>query len=114
MRGICVNHRCKRFEYVVEVDSDQACCDECGQLLCHESGLTWGDARKKGYASAFKVTVLAEAKPPPNRSAKTRYHHAEVGKPGEVGGAGHLPPDPSARSRAARKTWAKRRRKRGS
>lgn len=74
MRGICVNHDCKRFEYVVEADSDDARCDECGQLLCHESGLTWGDARKKGYESAF-----------------------EVGRPGEVGGAPHLLPDSRSR-----------------
>lgn len=53
MRGICVNHKCRRFEYVVEVDSDDARCDECSQRLCHESGLTWGDAREAGYKSAF-------------------------------------------------------------
>jgi hypothetical protein len=32
----------------------------------------------------FKVTVLPEAKPPKKRSAKTHFHHSEVGKPGDV------------------------------
>jgi hypothetical protein len=107
--GICVNHRCSRFEYVVPAfDGDT--CEDCGQLLCHESGLAWGDARKAGYKSAFRVTVLPDAEPPKDRSQRTHFHHAEVGKPGEVGGS-HPPPDYGGRSRAAKKAWRTRRKK---
>jgi len=43
-RGICVNHmgRCSMFEKPVPaVEGDR--CSECGQLLCHESGVAWAD-----------------------------------------------------------------------
>jgi hypothetical protein len=53
--GECVNHPCSRFEYPVPAADEDARCDECGQLLCHESGLTWADAREKKYATAFPV-----------------------------------------------------------
>jgi hypothetical protein len=60
------------------------------RILLHEAGLTWADARKQGYRSAFKVTVLREVKPPKKRPATTRFHHADVGKVGEA--AGPIPP----------------------
>lgn len=53
MKGICVNHDCAHFQYSVEVDTDDERCEGCGQLLCHESGLTFPDAREEGYDSAF-------------------------------------------------------------
>lgn len=79
MRGICVNYpgRCSMFERPVEaVEGDR--CSECGQLLCHESGLTWGDAREQkppnpnGFIVRFvdgpfsgKQTILKAGLPDP-------------------------------------------------
>ncbi len=33
----------------------------------------------------YRVSVLPAVTPPANRSARTRYHQAEVGKKGDVG-----------------------------
>lgn len=53
MKGICVNHDCSRFEYTVDVSNNVEVaeterCSDCGQLLCHESGLTFRDALNIG------------------------------------------------------------------
>lgn len=48
--GKCANHECRRFEYVVAAEvGDVDVCSECGQVLVHESGLTWADAAAAGY-----------------------------------------------------------------
>jgi len=54
--GVCVNHHCSRFEYRVPA-SDGDTCSDCGQLLCHESGLTWEDADEgpTGVAASYSA-----------------------------------------------------------
>lgn len=51
--GMCDNHkgRCPNFERAVPAQEGDTC-TSCGNQLLHESGLTWADAREKGYASA--------------------------------------------------------------
>jgi hypothetical protein len=51
--GMCANYheRCPNFEKPV-VAREGDCCGFCQQRLLHESGLTWADARREGYASA--------------------------------------------------------------
>lgn len=50
---MCDNHygRCSMFEKSVECEEGDKC-GECGTTLLHESGLTWDDAREKGYSTA--------------------------------------------------------------
>lgn len=42
--GICVDHHCDGFERRVAAHEGDRC-EHCGQLLMHESGLTWSDAK---------------------------------------------------------------------
>lgn len=54
--GTCVNyHECSRFEHPVAGAREGDRCDECNHRLLHVSGLTWADARDKGYATAGEV-----------------------------------------------------------
>lgn len=58
--GVCVNYqgRCSRFEYPVLGAVEGEDCVECGEKLLHESGLTWVDARRAGYATAGQKLAI--------------------------------------------------------